>query len=140
MYRLVYLSAAKTLFSKAELLDLLVKAREKNRRLGLTGLLLYKNGDFLQLLEGEKKAVEELFATIEADPRHTGTTVVIAEECPARLFADWSMGFRDLGDPELLKLPGFSPLMNSAAGLPALRDNPDEAMQLIRFFAALDPR
>ena len=64
MYRLVYLSAAKTLFSKAELLDLLVKAREKNHRRGLTGILLYRNGDFLQLLEGEKTVVEEIFATI----------------------------------------------------------------------------
>jgi hypothetical protein len=140
MYRLVYLSAAKTLFSKAELLDLLVKAREKNHRRGLTGILLYRNGDFLQLLEGEKTVVEEIFATIRADPRHTRTTVMIAEECPARLFADWSMGFRDLTDTDLPRMSGFSPLMNSPAGLQSMKDDPDEAMQLIRYFAAQDPR
>ena len=54
MHQLVYVSAATHAFTKSELLELLNKARANNQRLGITGLLLFKDGDFIQLLEGDK--------------------------------------------------------------------------------------
>lgn len=134
MFRIIYLSAASHLFSKSELVALLEKSRVKNARLGITGILLYRDGDFLQLLEGEETAVRQLYRQIEADARHTAVTSLIEEQCEERLFADWSMGFRDLADPALAKLPGFSDLMNKSFAPQALKDHPENAMQLISVF------
>jgi Sensors of blue-light using FAD len=134
MYRLVYCSAAKVPFSKSELLDLLSKARDKNQRLGITGMLLFKDGDFLQLLEGEREAVKLLFEQIEADPRHSGTLVIEEEESPERVFKDWSMGFRDLSDPEVRKLPGYSHYLNTPLVAESLARHPSAALQLLSMF------
>lgn len=134
IYRLVYVSAATTPFSKADLVALLEKARSNNQRLGITGLLLYREGDFLQLLEGEQAAVKALYRTIERDHRHSGTIVLLEEETPERLFAEWSMGFRDLKDPAVLAMPGFSAFMNSAKEAAILTRRPEEALQLLSVF------
>lgn len=136
MYRLVYLSSAISYFSKPQLVDLLSKSRVKNATLGVTGILLYKEGDFLQLIEGERPAVEKLFATIRKDTRHGSVTILIEEECTQRLFSDWSMGFRDLSDPELLNLPGYSDFMNTPLKAKSFKDHPDDALKLVAIFAA----
>ena len=57
MFRLVYLSTANSHFSKAELTSLLQLSRSNNQRLGITGMLLYKDDNFIQILEGEKATV-----------------------------------------------------------------------------------
>ena len=114
MYRLVYVSAATVAFSKADLLDLLTKARDKNQKAGITGMLLYHDGDFLQLIEGERSAVQSLFEVIKADPRHSGTIVVDEEEADERVFADWC--HRRINTPQFgrLKFPQFE--CSSASG------------------------
>ncbi len=134
MYRLVYFSAATTPFTKAQLVELLNKARENNERLGITGMLLYKDGDFLQLLEGERSAVKALFSVIEADPRHKEAFVVLEEETDARLFDQWSMGFRDLHDPALQTMPGYSQYMNTPLVAKRFEEHPSEALQLLSIF------
>ena len=134
IYYLVYASAATQLFSKAALLELLTKAREKNQRLGISGLLLYKDGDFIQLLEGPKAAVKALFNTIDHDPRHVGSMIMTEGERDERLFADWSMGFRNLADPEVQATPGYSRFMNSPRIAQRLADKPDECLQLLALF------
>ena len=134
MYRIVYVSAATHSFSKTDLLELLAKAREKNQRLGITGMLLYKDGDFIQLLEGDQQAVKGLLNTISADPRHTGTIVMIEEEVDGRLFGDWSMGFRDYSDPEVQKTPGFSKFMNKPLSAETFDDDPSGCLELLALF------
>lgn len=134
MYRLVYVSAATQLFSKAELLELLKGARNKNQRLGISGMLLYKDGEFLQLLEGERSAVKALFAQIKQDPRHDGTIVVDEEDTAERLFQDWAMGFRDLNDPEVQQTPGYSQYMNTPLVAEQLAKHPSAALQLLEMF------
>ena len=61
MFRLIYVSTARELMDKDALLGILAKAREKNARLGITGMLLYKDGNFLQLLEGEETIVRGIY-------------------------------------------------------------------------------
>jgi len=134
MYRLVYVSAATVHFSKADLLELLSKARENNQARGITGMLLYKDGDFLQLIEGEQSAVKSLFDLIKTDPRHQGTIVVEEEETDDRIFDSWSMGFRDLSDPEVQKLPGYSQYMNTPLVAERLANHPSAALQLLSMF------
>ena len=53
MYQLIYLSSATEMFTKEKLLALLEQSRPNNARLGITGILLYSNGNFMQTLEGE---------------------------------------------------------------------------------------
>jgi hypothetical protein len=134
MYRLVYVSAATVPFSKADLVDLLTKAREKNQKAGISGMLLYQDGDFLQLIEGERSAVKELFEVIKADPRHSGTIVVDEEEAEDRVFADWSMGFRDLSDPAVQAIPGFSQFMNTPLVAESFANHPSTALQFLSMF------
>lgn len=134
MYRLVYVSSATHLFSKEELMGLLNQARLNNERVGITGMLLYKDGDFLQLIEGEEASVRRLYKTIEADPRHRSTIVLSEEPCQERLFTDWSMGFRDLSDPSLKQMPGFNQYMNTPALAESLAHHPSDAIQLLEMF------
>jgi len=67
---LVYVSFANLDMSEDELRDILTKARENNQKLELTGMLLYRNGFFIQALEGEEEVVTALYEKIKQDPRH----------------------------------------------------------------------
>lgn len=113
IYVIIYVSSAVRLFSDAELRALLKKSRENNARSGITGLLLYREGNFMQLLEGEKKAVEEKFERISRDPRHRGLIVLLRGEEPERHFADFSMGFRNLNSDAIRDLPGYNEFLNT---------------------------
>ena len=70
------------------LLELLAVARRNNPRAGVTGQLLYKDGNFMQLIEGDEAAVRALFARIERDPRHGGVIVLLDHVVPEREFSD----------------------------------------------------
>lgn len=134
MIQLVYVSSAIKPFESDELVELLTRAREKNARLRITGLLLYKGGNFMQVLEGEEAPVRALFDLIEADPRHRGTEVMLEEAIDQRVFGDWSMGFRDLADPELKNMPGFSTFMSNPLSARQFREDPTGCMALLNFF------
>ena len=70
----------------------------KNARLQITGMLLYHDGHFLQLLEGNEQAVRELYGVIVEDERHKWVSLVMTGPTAERDFADWTMGFRDLDE------------------------------------------
>ena len=135
MIQLVYVSSAIKPFESDELVELLARAREKNTRLQITGLLLYKGGNFMQLLEGEEAPVRALFDVIHADPRHHGTEVMLEEEIDQRAFGDWSMGFRDLANLNLQNRPGFSPFMNKPLNARQFKEDPTGSMALLNFFS-----
>lgn len=94
MRRIVYLSTATRLMSDTELLEVLRVSRENNARDGVTGLLLYSGGNFIQLLEGDSDAVSAVCARVEKDPRHHRMLIMLDDESAERLFPDWSMAFR----------------------------------------------
>src|ERR1700734_2023146 len=71
IFSLLYLSEGSVPFSQADLRELLRKANENNSKLGITGLLLFKGENFLQVLEGERETVLALYKKITQDPRHT---------------------------------------------------------------------
>lgn len=108
MFYLVYASSATRPFSEADLSDLLETSRENNARLGITGMLLYKDGNFMQVLEGEEETVRALYEKIGTDPRHDGAITLHQSFAQERQFPDWSMGFRNLDSPELRTVPGYS--------------------------------
>ena len=93
---LTYVSTARRDLDPAVLLELLRDWRTRNQDRRLTGMLLYRDGNVIQNLEGPVGAVDEVFARIETDPRHSGVLVVHREPVPTRQFDSWSMGFNDV--------------------------------------------
>jgi hypothetical protein len=134
MFSLVYASSAVKPFSKSELVELLAPSREKNRRLGITGMLLYKDGNFMQALEGEESAVRKLYAAISADPRHRIWYQFYAGHTASRNFAGWSMGFNDLNSPEVHGVSGYDEFMNLPLTGQEFASDPSRCERLLLIF------
>jgi len=86
--------------SNVDLDHILVSARRRNLEEGITGMLLYYRGEFVQILEGRKKSVENIYLNfIGPDTRHTALNKVCQNTIFYRSFSEWSMGF--VGAPEI---------------------------------------
>ncbi len=104
LIRFVYFSQAQYEFEDEELKTLLLTCQHNNRGKGITGLLVYHDLNFFQVLEGERDSLYALLAVIERDTRHRDVTAVLEETIEQRCFDDWSMGYLPVqGDPELLQ-------------------------------------
>lgn len=134
MFHLVYVSSAVAPFSQDELLDLMARSRENNARVGLTGLLLYKDGNFMQVLEGDEGAVRATYARIGQDRRHRGLLTLLQGPIDERSFPDWTMGLRELNSPEVLSSPGFSPFLNSPLTDREFSTDPSRCQKLLLTF------
>ncbi|WP_299286045.1 BLUF domain-containing protein [uncultured Mucilaginibacter sp.] len=106
MYFLIYTSYALQTNGQA-LKALLQQAREKNKRQAVTGMLLYLNGIFIQLIEGGQKEVQQLYQTIRKDNRHKEAVVLKEGAIEKRYFTDWSMGFKAVSAEELAHEEGY---------------------------------
>jgi hypothetical protein len=100
MRQLLYVSNSVRDFAQAELEDILAVSRRNNAAAGITGMLLYMDGAFLQVLEGEAEPVKQTYARIRQDVRHWGAQTLIDQDAP-RAFAQWSMGFERLAKGRL---------------------------------------
>jgi hypothetical protein len=109
MRQLLYVSNCSRDITLTELNNILELSRSNNQARGITGLLLYIDGGFLQVLEGEEQAVHGVFTRIRADSRHWGARLMLDREAP-RAFGDWSMGFEHLtgDDPETAGMFGVT--------------------------------
>ena len=107
MIQLSYISSAVEPFTTQELLGLLQACREGNASKGVTGMLLYGNGTFLQVLEGEEKVIDGLIERIRKDPRHTDLHILHRHPIERRQYSDWSMGFKRISDRELQGVEGL---------------------------------
>jgi len=94
LVRLMYASRALPSLDQEELTAILRHSREWNAKLGVTGVLcLCSTGSiFIQVLEGGRKPVNELYNRIARDPRHQDVTLLNYEEISERRFAGWAMG------------------------------------------------
>lgn len=108
LIHMVYSSAASHIFTRSHLTDLLAGAREKNNRLNITGVLLFTDGSFFQVLEGEADVVDMLFEQIWADERHSQVTVILRESISKRIFGDWTMAFANISPEEVNGILGTS--------------------------------
>ncbi|MFM2326920.1 MAG: hypothetical protein RIR31_1122 [Bacteroidota bacterium] len=104
MYELVYCSLAKRSLNENDILDILNTAKAFNSKNGITGCLLYYKNEFIQILEGEKKAVKELYKNIQHDSRHSAVTLMIDDELEDRKFNDWSMAYYELNNQHMDEL------------------------------------
>ncbi|SFQ50174.1 BLUF domain-containing protein [Hymenobacter arizonensis] len=94
MHHIVYSSRTIYPFNEADLKYLMNQWRAKNARLDVTGVLLYSEGDIMQVLEGPAAAVQGIFKTIAADVRHQAVIKLSDGPVQGRAFANWSMRFR----------------------------------------------
>ena len=106
--RLVYVSHATQAFTQEALDELLAKARDFNRAHGITGLLVYCDPYFAQVIEGPRAEIEALMLSINADPRHRGVFVVDRGPVTERAFEQWEMGFSRRPRAELEAIDGFT--------------------------------
>ncbi|WP_440709938.1 BLUF domain-containing protein [Herbiconiux sp. YIM B11900] len=133
----VYTSTASSPFSDAELAALLTVSRRNNARSGLTGMLLYRAGRFLQVLEGPEEAVRRLMDRIGSDSGHHSVRVLLDEQVASRQFPEWTMGFPTVAAAQEDRVPGYRSTFDDLgdehddvnATTPALRE-------LIRWFQA----
>jgi len=92
LVRLMYASRAASGIDQEELAAILRQSRAANPTHGITGVLCYSEGIFLQVLEGGRGAVNRLYNRIVADPRHLGAELMLYEDISERRFASWAMG------------------------------------------------
>lgn len=96
LVRLMYTSRAVARFDSEELHAILRQSRRNNPQAGVTGVLCWSQGLFLQVLEGGRSAVNTVYNRITADPRHTQVELLHYDEISERHFAGWAMGQVDM--------------------------------------------
>ena len=107
MIQISYISSVTEPMSTQDLLKLLQECRENNAGNGVTGMLLYGNATFLQVLEGEDKVIDDLVEKIRKDERHTNLQILHRRPIQRRQYSDWSMGFKRVSDKELQHVEGL---------------------------------
>ena len=137
LYHLGYVSTEALKFSEEALVALLSEARNANADRDVTGLLLYREGSFYQVLEGSESAVMATFHDIEGDPRHKEVRILFNGETDAREFADWKMGFLNLDGVDVETLSGFSDFMTRDAQPQEFLENLSRGKRLALMFRTL---
>ncbi|WP_339628345.1 BLUF domain-containing protein [uncultured Maribacter sp.] len=103
MYTLTYESVATETVKGTDMEELLQKARENNKREGITGCLIYYNGGFVQLLEGDRSKIEILYDKIKIDSRHKNVTLFSDDEISERTFPNWGMAYYPINENHVTK-------------------------------------
>ena len=96
LYSLLYVSSATRPFSQRELVRLVAEARAWNALNGVTGVLLYRMGNFIQYLEGPYESIDALKRRIRRDPRHHGMVPILDCRIERRAFEGQALRFEDL--------------------------------------------
>ena len=115
--RCLYASRAAAPLVPATIDAILEKSRRKNPASGITGILCFTGDIFIQVLEGGRDEVCELFNAIVRDQRHSNVRILSYEEIRERKFGGWTMGHVDLSkiNPGLLLKYHEKPVLNPFA-------------------------
>jgi CheY-like chemotaxis protein len=117
IYQLIYSSKEIDGFTENDLMDILISSRKHNKTAGISGALIYHNKCFLQVLEGEQVAVENMYyELIEKDKRHVDVTLLTKGIVNKRIFLNWDMGFFGNHDGEDYVLLGLTDFDKHPAG------------------------
>jgi uncharacterized membrane protein (DUF373 family) len=108
MIQTTYISTPTRPMTTDDLMDILNNARLNNVCMGVSGMLLYTGTEFIQILEGEEKVIEELLDAIKKDPRHRDFRIIEKKKITAREYADWTMGFKRVDKEEVRDIPGLN--------------------------------
>jgi hypothetical protein len=131
LYLVLYVSSATHPMTDAEIAALLAQSRDRNALLDITGVLLYRDGNFMQAIEGPTEAMQAVYGSIQRDPRHHNLITLIETTVPTRSFSGWAMGMINLDSLG-------APVIRGCEGSPAVALDalPDEfgAIALLRGF------
>ena len=133
--QIVYVSRAVKLMSSIDLSVLLKQSRKRNSELSLTGMLLYKDKSFIQLLEGPSESVKMVIECIKKDHRHVNFSALVNKDVNSRAFSQWSMSFVNL-DVENNQPEGFVDYFSDASIVDDLIATPSKAVELLAYFRA----
>ena len=140
LFYMVYASTAVGSWSDTELEELLVQARRDNERLGVTGMLLYSEGSFIQFLEGEKKTVMMMYDKILKDPRHRNAIKLWKAPFHREIFRIGLWGFERSANLIVIKLSGYTNFLEKDFPVTEFQNNPTDicrapagALQISRF-------
>lgn len=117
---LVYVSQDTQHLSEAEIAQLLQKWGKKNDSLQVTGLLIRDRDSFLQILEGNKAVIDDLFQTISRDSRHAKLTKLVEAPIKNRSFSNWSMKYATVAHGESGILPELMDYLGNKLSLQSL--------------------
>ena len=133
MYRLIYISTASDELTAADVDAILTTSQRHNDTHSITGVLIFNGLNFLQLLEGPRTSVENIYTRILMDTRHVSVKTVLAEPAELRIFAGWHMAGRKT--PELAGQAGYEQL----GGVRDVMDRqmPDRVRQILQNFNSL---
>ncbi|MEP6834771.1 MAG: BLUF domain-containing protein [Gemmatimonas sp.] len=134
LVHLIYASGATRDLSPADLDTILVASQRNNARQNVSGILLFSEGSFFQVLEGTSADVEATFARIGADTRLIHTTCIIREPIAVRAFATWTMGYAQLSNADANAIVGRNDFYAARSCITSL--NPGRARKLLQAFAS----
>lgn len=97
LWAIVYVSKAARPMTQDDLAHILEGARRRNAEEGITGVLLYSDGSFMQYLEGPAAGMLRVYAIIKTHPLHYGLIDLVREPIQSREFAEWSMACHVVG-------------------------------------------
>jgi hypothetical protein len=133
LFQLIYMSSLVT--DQPEILPAILDSSVRNnKRSDISGMMLYSDGNVMQVLEGDRDAVLETFKSIQMDVRHSGIYVLMEGEIAARNFASWSMGFRQLSKTDLEKFPIAAQVFKANQDDIAQRVQASEALIVLKSF------
>ncbi|WP_204345657.1 BLUF domain-containing protein [Psychroserpens algicola] len=92
-YSVIYQSKAKADFTIAQIDTMLLKAKQFNKTHNITGCIIYNNNRFIQIIEGAKADITNLYAKIKSDHRHENVITLVETSTYDTLWNDWSMAF-----------------------------------------------
>lgn len=133
MFYLIYSSKAVPQISENELRDIISAAERNNRENNITGLLIFYNGTFIQMLEGDESAVMETFDKIEEDERHTAVLKLFSGNEEKRHFPDWKMALRVVDEATFNKIDAYETLEEGDRFLNQINDD-HIGLRMLRYF------
>ncbi|MFI3190318.1 MAG: BLUF domain-containing protein [Methylococcales bacterium] len=133
LHCLVYTSLSRQKLSDDNIKYFLQLIRHKNEIEQVTGMLVYLDPFFIQVLEGEETTVNRLFDIIKNDPRHYKVSLIYKKPIAERHFSNWTMGFSKISYKDIEMLDGFSDFLQKPS-IEFFNRSPNEVDELLYKF------
>ena len=130
IYCLVFTSVATRKISDEDLKGLLDKSRQYNLALNITGMLLYLDPYFMQILEGDESIIDEKFKKISNDEMHHNVSLIYKKPIKERIFSKWTMGFNKIGIEYFEDAKNLTEIYKNEA----FKKHPKEVIELLKMF------
>ena len=139
MIQIAYISTATPPMTTEQLIDLLQQSFKNNTAAGVTGMMLYGNATFLQVLEGDEKVVDALYEKIAKDQRHGSIVFLHRKTIERRQYSDWTMAFKRVSGKELQGIEGLRDFSEADFNSDYLARNTAVAENLMNHYSGWDP-